>query len=128
MAKLKTDDARDIGKVTGKTCDFCNELGLAKFTDKNNTLLGIEYQAALARRWWKKSEGKRSAGMTLNIKNKKTSMAFKLNFCPECGKELRKNKNSHAEDIRKLLTKDEITAEDMQAVIDKWKEEAAGHE
>ena len=55
-------------------------------------------------------------------------MAFKLNFCPECGKDLRKNKNSHAEDIRELMTKDEITAEDMQAVIDKWKEEAAGNE
>ena len=55
-------------------------------------------------------------------------MGFKLNYCPECGKDMRKHKNSHAEDIRELTTKEEITAEDLQAVIDKWKEEAAGHE
>ena len=35
MAKLKTDDARDIGKVTSKACGFCNELGLTRYMDKS---------------------------------------------------------------------------------------------
>ena len=87
-----------------------------------------EYQAALAKRWWVKAKGKRSAQLVLHIKNRRSQMGFKLNYCPECGKDLRKRKNSHAEDIRELTTKEEITAEDLQAVIDKWKEEAAGHE
>ena len=129
MAKLKTDDARDIGKVTSKACGFCNELGLTRYMDKSQqNLFCYEYQAALAKRWWLKAKGKRSAQLVLHIKNRRSQMGFKLNYCPECGKDMRKHKNSHAEDIRELTTKEEITAEDLQAVIDKWKEEAAGHE
>lgn len=123
---MKTANAKGLGKVTDSTCDFCNELGLTRYMDKIKTNWGYEYQAALARRWWEKAKGKRSARITLHIKSRRSQMGFKLNFCPECGKDLRKHKNSHAEDIRELMTKEEITEEDLQGVIDKWKREKDG--
>lgn len=131
MAKLKTDDDWILGNLSAKRCEFCESLNLKKYIENNieswkKPKLYHEHTVAMVDKTWTKITGKRGGSRVTDYK--KNGIGYKLNFCPECGKDLKKHKNSHAEDIRELMTKEEITAEDLQAVIDKWKEEAAGHE
>ena len=45
-----------------------------------------EYTVALVSHTWSVSRGKRSASRTVDFRNK--GLGYKLNYCPECGKEL----------------------------------------
>ena len=80
-----------------KTCEFCRALDTYKFADREwnkickkdgDPRVLHEYTAALVRRSWTKEKGKRHAGRTTDYRNQ--GIGFKLNFCPECGRALRR--------------------------------------
>ena len=45
-----------------------------------------EYTVAIVIHSWYQKRGKKSASRTVDFRNK--GLGYKLNFCPECGKEL----------------------------------------
>ena len=47
-----------------------------------------DYTVALVQHHWYKKLGKRSAGRSTDYRNK--GLGFKLNFCPECGKRIKR--------------------------------------
>ena len=84
--------------ATPKKCKFCEELeGYKRIhahqeqRDPYDPELGPylhDYKVALVIRSWFKKWGKRNAGRTVSFRYK--GLGFDLNYCPECGKELRK--------------------------------------
>ena len=75
-------------------CKFCEALDVWKHCNEtyNKHLpkaekLKEEYTVALVSHTWMASRGKRSASKTTDYRNK--GLGYKLNYCPECGKELR---------------------------------------
>lgn len=76
------------------SCKFCEALDIWKHCNEsyNKHLLKAErlkeeYTVALVSHTWSVSRGKRSASRTVDYRNK--GLGYKLNYCPECGKELR---------------------------------------
>lgn len=76
------------------SCKFCEALETWKYCNKtfNKTRpkeerLKEEYTVALVSHTWSASKGKRNASRTVDYRNK--GLGYKLNYCPECGKELR---------------------------------------
>ena len=75
-----------------KKCDFCTTLKLYKKADRDlNKIVNkgpkmhYQYCVAIVTRCW------------LNDKSKMSSMVddkYKINYCPECGKELRRRKKN----------------------------------
>lgn len=51
-----------------------------------------EYTVALLIRHWREKRGKRSAGRTTDYRYK--GIGYKLNYCPECGKSLRRKRGA----------------------------------
>lgn len=74
-------------------CKFCEAYELARRIDRSD--LGVnyrhEYTVALVTRSWKKDRGKKTASRLTNYRNK--GLGYKLNYCPECGRELRRRRN-----------------------------------
>ena len=80
-------------------CDFCRHLENRKFFVKyyNKTLkengepvIRCEMSVALVRRTWHKGVNKKCAGIDTDYRYR--GIGYKLNYCPECGKYLRKGK------------------------------------
>ena len=76
-------------------CKFCESLAgykkIEKFFSERESEeepFKYEYTVALVIRQWLPSIGKKSAGRTTDYKNQ--GIGYKLNFCPECGKEIGK--------------------------------------
>lgn len=73
-------------------CEFCDRLELEKFSrslDKGQKpKIYYECTVALVVRSWTKERGKRNAGRLTDYRNQ--GIGYKLNFCPECGKDLRR--------------------------------------
>lgn len=74
-------------------CKFCDSLAERKerrnWYGYSNPELGRwmhEYTVALVIHSWYQKCGKKSASRTVDFRNK--GLGYKLNFCPECGKEL----------------------------------------
>lgn len=74
-------------------CMFCQTLEVYRFADTLYTPDGVkllhEYRAALVCRRWKKGN-KRHAGRITDYM--RAGRGYPLNFCPECGRPLRKTK------------------------------------
>ncbi len=74
-------------------CKFCDNLSERK---ERENLYGYfdpelgrwiqEYTVALVIHSWYQKRGKKSAFRTVDFRNK--GLGYKLNYCPECGKEL----------------------------------------
>lgn len=76
-------------------CQFCSSLQMYKQSarfwkkyDGDNLL--HEYTVALVVRSWTKEKGKQRAGRTTDYRRQ--GIGFKLNYCPECGKLLRRKR------------------------------------
>ena len=50
-----------------------------------------EYTVAIVRRGWYQKKGKRSAGRSTDYRYR--GLGYKLNYCPECGRDLRSVKH-----------------------------------
>lgn len=81
-------------------CEFCDALWLYKFSDRELNKLHVadgeprmfhEYTVAIVRRSWTKARGKRHAGRSTDYRH--LGLGFKLNYCPECGKALRRKED-----------------------------------
>ena len=78
-----------------KTCVFCKNLEEWKEADRFCRLDAMakgrdyrhEYTAALLIRSWYADKGKRRASRTLDTKR---GIGYRLNYCPECGRFLRR--------------------------------------
>lgn len=74
-------------------CKFCERLEVWKRCQQitNAHTEGekskVEYAVALVEHRWFPSVGKRNAGRVTDYRNQ--GLGYKLNYCPECGKELR---------------------------------------
>ena len=66
-------------------CSFCEMLDFEKKWNAKGERLRHEYFAALDVRSWERSKAKKEA-----VSTKLTG--YKLNYCPECGRALRKRK------------------------------------
>ena len=76
-------------------CDFCDSLELHKrirrFDNQyERTKIKEEYTVALVIRSWTPQKGKRRAGRSTDYRNQ--GIGYRLNFCPECGREIRRKK------------------------------------
>lgn len=91
-------------------CEFCKALETyklgAKYFDESllpeqKEKLGKrmnDYSVAIVEwSWWKK-RGRKSAGRTVGYR--RNGVGYKLNFCPECGKDLRRRKRER--DLQEL--------------------------
>lgn len=81
-------------------CEFCRYLSVYKSADvqldKMNKETGApriyhEYTVALVDRSWTKARGKRHACRSTDYRNQ--GIGYKLNYCPECGKALRRKED-----------------------------------
>ena len=83
-------------------CEFCEALKTYQFgikwsnncrTEEDKEKLGrrkSDYSVAIVEwSWWQK-RGKKSAGRIVGYRRK--GVGYKLNFCPECGRDLRRRK------------------------------------
>ena len=80
-------------------CEFCETLKMYKISVKAcNDMLSDQdkrdhgkymasYSVAICQYTWYKKHGKRSAGRTTDYRHK--GLGFKLNYCPECGRDMR---------------------------------------
>lgn len=76
-------------------CKFCDNLNFRKqlnvednqVRDKDNVFMN-EYTVALVIHTWIKCKGKQNAGRTTDYRYR--GLGYKLNFCPECGRDLNK--------------------------------------
>lgn len=81
-----------------KTCAFCESLESRKHIraiwkkhgDEFDKGLRDEYTVALVVHTWHKDRGKRNAGRTTDYRYR--GLGYKLNFCPECGRGLKRRK------------------------------------
>lgn len=85
-------------------CKFCKALETYKFaerywgenlTDEDKQKLGKrmdDYSVAIVQWTWWKKRGRKSAGRTVGYR--RNGVGYRLNFCPECGKDLRKRHNN----------------------------------
>ena len=80
-----------------RMCKFCERLGSLKqvyqFLNKHDKKQGEEkikheYTVALVTHSWLPSKGKKRASRSTDYRNQ--GLGYKLNFCPECGRNLRK--------------------------------------
>ncbi len=77
-------------------CKFCKALKTHKFSARwcNKHIEGDyvyhEYTVALVNRSWTKAKGKRRASRSTDYRYQ--GMGFKLNYCPECGRELKRRR------------------------------------
>lgn len=74
-------------------CEFCERLALEKHWEKIENKTGLakinhEYTVAFVTHAWYKS--KRHASRSVDYRNK--GLGYKLNFCPECGRQLKRGK------------------------------------
>ena len=82
-----------------KTCFFCESLEDQKKADRIYTQAAAakgkdyrhEYTVALVIRSWYADKGKRRAGRTTDYRNQ--GIGYRLNYCPECGRYLRRRRN-----------------------------------
>lgn len=81
-------------------CKFCKEIASlrevhriasGRTTDAEMTEFGKymqELSVAVVERTWYQKRGKKGAGRTVHFRNQ--GIGYALNFCPECGKKLRR--------------------------------------
>ena len=77
-------------------CVFCRELKshqnindfLRDHGDESDKGIKHEYTVAIVIRTWNKDRGKRHAVRTTDYRYR--GIGYKLNFCPECGRDLRR--------------------------------------
>lgn len=74
-------------------CKFCENLTHYKkietfFCKREQEPLKYEYTVALVIKSWLPSHGKRNCAKSTDYRNQ--GIGYKLNFCPECGKEIKK--------------------------------------
>lgn len=87
-------------------CEFCLALAGHKEAaafwrkyDKNGIgRVKCEYNVALVIRTWDPERGKAHAGRTTDYRHR--GIGFKLNFCPECGAELKRKRSRREENHR----------------------------
>lgn len=83
----------------GMTCKFCEAMKVNRQCDKidqspNELTYGkymSEYTVAIVKRHWYSKKGKRTASRTVDYRH--MGLGYKLNYCPECGADMRCNKN-----------------------------------
>ena len=84
-------------------CKFCDRLDAIIYFDKQEKELSREYTAAIVTRSWRKDQGKRCSSRSVSFRNQ--GIGFDLNFCPECGRKLkRQGKYSVKTDFEKEKT------------------------
>ena len=81
-------------------CEFCESLEAWKrarrFSNRHDGYkIKEEYNVALVIRSWTPQKGKRRAGRLVDYRNQ--GIGFRLNFCPECGREIRRKKGCRKE-------------------------------
>lgn len=77
-------DALDVNKLCYKIARKCDK-------DQELKLYGpwkAEYRTAIVIRSWYEKKGKKSASRTVDYGG--NGIGFALNYCPECGRELKK--------------------------------------
>lgn len=75
-------------------CEFCESYKLwneIHSSDDEHPKIYHEYTVALVCRSWTKAKGKRRADRTTDYGHK--GLGYELNFCPECGKALRRKED-----------------------------------
>ena len=60
-------------------CDFCKSYESMKNIEDNN--FRYEYYVSIVSKFWRRDKGKNREGTYIKDN-------FKLNYCPECGKEI----------------------------------------
>lgn len=75
------------------TCQFCQAMEDRKqirdfWRSKGDKETCYEFNVALVIRMWKKARGKSTASRTTDYCYR--GIGYKLNFCPECGRDLRR--------------------------------------
>ena len=68
-------------------CQFCEKYGVLRTLDRDFKESKKEYTVSIVRRAWTKESGKRNACGIVFYRNQ--GIGFKLNYCPECGRELK---------------------------------------
>lgn len=85
--------------MSGNKCEFCDTLEVHHYADNLPTPDGIkllhEYRVALVCRSWKKGN-KLHAGRTTDYM--RAGRGYPLNYCPECGRPLRKQRKTKEQD------------------------------
>jgi hypothetical protein len=89
-----------------KTCAFCSALAgykeaAAFYRKYDKDGLGTvkrDYTVALVIRSWTPERGKAHAGRMTDYRNR--GVGYKLNFCPECGAELKRKRTRREEASR----------------------------
>lgn len=77
-------------------CKFCDSLRTWKQVKSMDTDTKEEYKVALVIRSWNpKVRSKRHAGRTTDYRNR--GIGYELNYCPECGVQLRGKKTKDKE-------------------------------
>lgn len=73
-------------------CKFCDALSFYKaFHSRADTIKEFhEYNVALVIRSWTKEKGKKRASRLADYRYQ--GIGYKLNYCPECGKTIRKRR------------------------------------
>ncbi len=69
----------------------CEEISKSWTTDAEKEQYGeymTEYTVAIVKRSWYSKMGKKNSGRSVEFRYR--GIGFKLNFCPECGKEMSK--------------------------------------
>lgn len=90
------------------TCKFCEAMKTNRqiehmsnswMTDSERKQYGrymVEYTVAIVKRTWYARMGKRCSGR--NTEYRYRGLGFKLNFCPECGADMREQKIQYADE------------------------------
>lgn len=70
-----------------KQCDTISRLDAKSKFEKYGRWM-TEYTVAIVKRNWFEKTGKKRAGRTVYYRNK--GLGYKLNYCPECGRKLKR--------------------------------------
>lgn len=68
-------------------CSFCEAIERWDWANEESGVCNQEYAVALVIKSWAKGKSKRTGGRITDYRYR--GHGYKLNFCPECGKEMK---------------------------------------